>query len=266
MRRGIGFAVSLTATFALLPESAFAGAWTQPAGHGQVVVTATSSTASGAFDGSRDRQSIPRYNKFELQGLVEYGFTDRFTLMAAPGLQHIDIAGADGGNRTGLGYSEFGGRYAFAQSDSWVFSGQTLLRIPGTGDTANPAAIGYTDAEIDLRGLFGYSFTLGGKPAFVDLQLAQRFRLGDPPNELRADIALGWRAAPQWLLLAQSLNVFSEGAGGALFPSYDYHKLQLSAVYDLTAAWSLQAGGFTTFSGRNALQENGLLLGAWYKF
>ncbi|MEA2990587.1 MAG: hypothetical protein QOG83_3298, partial [Alphaproteobacteria bacterium] len=30
--------------------------------------------------------------------------------------------------------------------------------------------------------------------------------------------------------------------------------------------WAVQAGGFTTFSGRNALQENGLVVGAWYRF
>ena len=48
--------------------------------------------------------------------------------------------------------------------------------------------------------------------------------------------------------------------------SYNYHKLQLSVVYDLTPQWAIQAGAFTTFAGRNALQENGILLGTWYKF
>ena len=103
-------------------------------------------------------------------------------------------------------------------------------------------------------------------PAYVDVQLAQRFRSAGPPNEFRADFTLGMRPVPQWLLLAQSFNVFSEGAGGPFFPSYDYHKLQLGVAYDLTPQWSLMAAAFTTFSGRNALQEDGATIGAWYRF
>jgi len=133
-------------------------------------------------------------------------------------------------------------------------------------DQDNAAAVGYTNPEFDLRALYGYSFALGVWPAFIDLQLAQRFRTGSPPNEARFDATFGVRPAPQWLLLAQSFNVVSEGAGDPLFPSYGYYKFQLSAVYDLTPAWSVQLGGFTTYAGRNALQENGLVLGAWYKF
>jgi hypothetical protein len=102
--------------------------------------------------------------------------------------------------------------------------------------------------------------------AFVDFEAAQRFRTGAPPNEFRFDASLGVRVAPKWLLLAQSLNVMSEGSGGLLFPAYDYSKVQLSVVYSLTPAWSLQFGGFSTVSGRNALQENGLIAGVWYKF
>jgi hypothetical protein len=208
----------------------------------------------------------PRYGKFELQGLIEYGLTDRFTVIAAPGLQHVDIAAPTSAQRTGLGYAEFGGRYRVLTGDSWVFSAQTTVRIPGTADSANPAAIGYTGVETDIRGLLGYSFGIAGMPSFVDLQLAQRFRGGAPPDEFRADVTLGIRPAPKWLVLAQSFNVFSEGSGVPPFTSYDYQKFQLSAVYELTPWFALQAGVTTTYAGRNALQENGLVLGAWYKF
>lgn len=250
-----------------VPSPVWAGAWTMDEGNGQVIVTGTPSQADNAFDGSRSIGSTPRYRKFELQGLLEYGLSDRLTLMLAPGYQHIDIAAPSDANRSGLGYSDFGARFRFLQGDSWVFSGQTLMRVPGTAQTSNPAAVGYTDAELDMRALLGKSFTVGGVPAFIDLQVAQRFRFGDPPDEFRFDATFGIRTAPAWLLMAQSFNVISEGAGrNVLYPAYDYSKLQLSAVYSLTPAVSLQLGGFTTFSGRNALQENGLVTGVWYKF
>jgi protein XagA len=247
------------------PCAALAGAWTLPQGGGQAVVTATASTANRGFDGS-GLTPAPRYNKLELQGLLEYGLTDRFTIIAAPGLQHVDIAAPTDARRTGLGYTELGGRHQLLQARSWVFSGQAMVRLPGTNDISNPAAIGYTGTEVDIRGLAGYSFVLRDMPAFVDLQLAQRFRTGGSPNELRADATFGLTVAPQWLVMAQSFNVVSEGAGAFPFASYDYYKLQLSAVHALTQSWSLQFGGFTTYAGRNALQENGVIVGTWYRF
>jgi hypothetical protein len=247
-----------------LPSEVLAGAWTLPAGEGQAVVTGALSSADQAFDASRVVQPVPRYDKAELEGLIEYGVTDRLTGILAPSLQHVHIADPSA-QRTGLGYTELGGRYQILKGDAWVFSGQTTLRVPGTFERTNPAAIGYTDPQVDVRALFGYAFPVGPWPAFVDLQMAQRFRIGDAPNELRGDVTFGLRVAPRWLLLAQSFSTISEG-GGPTFPSYDYHKLQLSAVYNATAALSLQLGAFTTYAGRNALRENGVITGLWYRF
>lgn len=248
------------------PEMAAAGAWTMEADRGQAIVTGTMSQTDSVFDNSRDRQAAPRYRKFELQGLLEYGATDWLTLIWTPALQHVDIASPNAASRTGLGYSDFGSRFRLLQGGSWVLSGQTTVRVPGTFERSNPAAIGYTNPEYDMRALFGYGFTAGAWPTFIDLQAAQRFRTGEPPNEFRLDATFGIRPAPNWLLLAQSFNVISQGSGSVLFPAYDYSKLQFSLVYDMTPAWSLQLGAFTTFSGRNALQENGVILGSWLKF
>jgi protein XagA len=243
-----------------------AGAWTLDEGHGQVVVTATASAATESFDHTRKLVATPRYSKFEFQGLFEYGVRDWFTAILSPGFQHVDIAAPVDARRTGLGYTEFGGRYRIMYGDNWVFSAQATARIPGTFDAANPAAIGYNGMEQDFRLLYGYSFSIGSMPAYIDVQLAQRMRSGDPPNEVRADFTVGVRPQPQWLVLAQLFNVVSEGASPPIYPSYDYSKFQLSVIYDLSKTWSLQAGGFTTYHGRNALQENGGLAGVWYRF
>ncbi len=86
--------------------------------------------------------------------------------MLAPSLQHVDIAAPFEATRTGLGYTEFGARVRLGGGDSWVLSAQTTVRVPGTFDKNNPAAIGYTDPEVDVRALFGYGFTAGAWPAF----------------------------------------------------------------------------------------------------
>jgi hypothetical protein len=245
---------------------AFAGAWTLPAGKGQAAVIGTWTHADRAFNGSGASVAAPTTNKYELQGLLEYGVNDRFTVMLSPSLQHLDIGAPVNANRTGLGFFDLGGRYRLFQGPDWVVSTQATLRIPGVFEPINPAAIGYSDPEVDIRALFGYGTSIGGMPAFFDLQLAQRFRMGSAPHEFRADVSFGVTPVPRWVVLAQSFNVFAEGNNPPVFPRYSYHKLQLSIVHDLTPAWSIQLGGFTTVAGRNALRENGLLLGTWYRF
>jgi hypothetical protein len=245
---------------------AFAGAWTLDEGTGGLYFTGTAMQASRAFTTGSSLQPIPHYNKDEAQALIEYGVTNWFTAMFAPSLQHVDIGQPFGGERSGLGYTDIGGRARIWSDESWVVSGQVTFRVPGTFEHTNTAAIGYTDPEVDIRGLAGLSFKAGTMPAFIDLEMAQRIRIGGPPSEFRTDLTFGIRPIERWLFLAQSFNVTSEGAGTWGFGSFGYYKFQLSAVYDLTTALSLQLGGYSTYWGRNALQENGLVVGAWYKF
>jgi hypothetical protein len=266
MSSRVGLARVLAIGLMTSPGTAFAGAWMVETGQGLAITSLTPSQARKVFDAQGDLQSAPRYSKTELETLFEYGVSNWFTAMLAPSLQHVGIAAPVDARRTGLGYTGVGGRLLLLQKDSWVLSAQTTLRVPGTFDKSNFAAIGYTDPEVDVRGLLGYGFEVGGWPTFIDVQLAQRFRLGGPPDEFRADVTLGTRPLERWLLLLQSFNVISEGAGTLGFSSYAYHKFQVSAVYAVTPALSLQVGGFTTYAGHNALQENGIVLSGWYKF
>jgi hypothetical protein len=259
--------VSIGVRFCLLflPSAAIAGAWTLPEGSGLAIVTLSGSAANRSFGGA-GAASTPRYGKLELQGLLEYGVTDRLTFILAPSLQYITIGAPVGAHRTGLGHTEIGGRYQVVRKDTWVLSAQATARIPGTRDPSNPAAIGYTDFESDLRLLFGRNFRFGALPAFIDLQLAQRLFEGGGPHEFRADFTFGVQPAARWMLLAQSFNVISEGAGRPQLPSYEQYKFQLSGVYAVTPRLAIQAGGFATYAGRNTLQENGGLVGLWYRF
>ncbi len=262
LKRGVWFVFGLLC----VPSVAWAGAWTLPEGTGQWFTTLTGTTSTSYFTDS-GLASTPRYSKQELGVLVEYGLTDRLTAIFDPGLQNIDIAPPTNAERFGLNYTEFGARYGFFESQDWVVSGQTTLRIPGTTDVSNPAAIGYTDVEADFRALLGHNFKAGDMPAFFDLEVAERWRTDGYPSEFRFDGTLGVKVYPRWMLLLQSFNVISEGSGISIFgDSYEYYKVQLSALYTLTDTWWLQFGGVSTYAGRNALQENGVIVGVWHQF
>lgn len=269
-------ALNLTAILGLvlLPAAvttggeARAGAWTLEGGRGQAIAQSAAVHSSSEFGPSSHLYDSRPYDKVEVTLVLEYGLTDWLTLIAAPQFLSVALGGADPSSYDGLGYTDVGGRVRLWQQENMVVSAQVVGRFSGTGGAQSAAAVGYEDPELDLRLLAGLSFTLWDRPAYLDAQLAQRMRFGDPPDELHLDLTLGVRLAERWQALAQSFNVVSEGAGeGPYFDaSYAYYKLQLGAAYDWSAAMTLQASVVTTWLARNAPLENGLVFSALYRF
>ncbi|OYX08023.1 MAG: hypothetical protein B7Z15_15450 [Rhizobiales bacterium 32-66-8] len=248
-------------------QEVHAGAWTQRESEGSVYLQAIATRADHGFDGTSSLFASQRYDKLNGQLFLEYGASDWLTLLFAPELLAIDIGAPTDASYSGFGYTDFGGRLRLGEGTDWVFSLQVLGRAPGAKPDAGPAAIGYLEGEADLRLLGGLSFLLWGLPAFLDVEVAQRLRFGAPPDEWRFDATLGVRVAPQWMLLLQSFNVVSEGAGTWPFiQSYEYYKVQAGAMLDLTPQMSVSLSLVSTYFARNALQENGVVLGVLYRY
>jgi hypothetical protein len=245
---------------------ALAGAWTLPQGEAEVIVASTFTSGDRLFDARGRLVPVSDYRKFELTAYGQFGITDWATAIVAPSLRAVSVDQPYGGDHQGLGYSEFGGRLRLARSDASSISVQATARLPGALDKNNPAEIGNTDPEFDARLLLGYSFELGEWDLFIDLQSAYRVRAGPPPDEFRADLTIGVRPADRWLLLGQSFNVVSTGAGSGIFRATRYHKLQGSVVYELTPDWAVQFGLIATVAGENALRERGMIVGVWRRF
>lgn len=250
----------------LAASPVLAGAWTQREGGGQVILGGTFTGSDRTYDGGASTHRTPDYDKAEVNLLMEYGVTDWFTAIVQPQYQSVEIGAPTNADRSGLGYTDVGGRMRLWSNEDSVFSVQAVGRIPGTDDERNAAAVGYTDPEADLRLLYGHAFKSGAWDSFVDAQLAFRPRFDDPPNEIRADFTYGTRPVKNFMILAQSLNVFSDGTARAPFEDGYYSKLQLSGVWDFAEKWSVQLGVVGTVLGDNALQERGVVTGLWYRF
>ncbi len=247
---------------------AIAGAWTLPQGGADLWLQTSIAGASSAFGPGYALQAGGSYHKVEQNVLLEYGAADGLTAIFGTQFLAVTVTGATPAQYAGPGYSDFGARLRLGQGEDWVVSVQVVGRAPGAGGSSSRAAVGYTDWEADLRLLAGRSFQLWGLDAFVDLQVAQRERFGPPPSEVRVDATLGVEVMPGWLVLAQSFNVMSEGAGdGPDFDlSYDYYKAQAGVLVTVDARLTLEAAAFTTYLARNFPQENGLVLAARYRF
>lgn len=249
----------------VVASPAYASAWTQPEGTGQVIVTTINTTSHKGYDGNGDSRDIPDYDKSEVYALAEYGVTDDLTLMATPSFSDVHTEGP-GGDTSGLGYTEFGARYRLDRTDNAVFSVQGTVRLRGERRHDTLGQVSAEGNEYDVRLLGGTSFVLAGMNGFVDVQGGYRLRDRAPPNEFHFDATLGIRPAKSLLLMAQSFNTISDGVGSGGFPKYRYSNVYVSGVVDVTSSISLQVGGIGTVSGQNALRERGFMAGVWFRW
>lgn len=258
--------VVFAAILAGASSPAQAGAWTQEEGTGQAIVTGLYSEADAAFDHDGHAATRPEFEKGAVAILVEYGLTDSFTLLGE-GEFGAEREGDLPFARPALSHVGIGGRLRLYEADGFVASGQISARVEDAFGAADAAVdtFGWDAPQIEARALAGYGFTLGDYPAFVDAQAAYRYRVGDGADEVKLDLTFGIRPWSNILLLAQGFATFSAG-GGEDVETYAYHKAQLSVVYDVNEQWSVQAGGFATLAGTNAIKERGLITALWYSF
>lgn len=263
MKKGWQGKAALLGTCLWIAPTCHAGAWTQPKGHGQVIATTAFSTASRAFNDQSEDILDVEYQKIESSLYFEHGLTDRLTLVARPSLQDIELTDS-GGEQSyqGLGPSEIGLQWQLKKSDHGQFSLRAGVKLGSDGENIPDAPIGEGRSDYELRALWGHGFSLSERSAFIEGQLAYRFRSGGAPDEQRFDFTSGLELTPRLQLLGQSFYI---KADGAQFPLRDYEslKLQGSAVVRLSNGQSVQLGGFQTVIGRDIIKESGVFAALW---
>ncbi len=120
------------------------------------------------------------------------------------------------------------------------------------------------ECEVRVRGL--QSRAVGEESGFGDGEASYRLGDGGTPNEVLAGGTGGYRPEAGFLLMVQSLNTISDGAGQGIFDEYRYHNMQVSGVLTVSQSVSLQAGLVGTIAGENALRERGFFGGLWVSF
>ena len=243
----------------LTTSHALAGAWPQEAGKTQTITTVTVSRATDEFDGNGNSHGTSRFRKESVELYGEFGIDDETTLITKIEVSNLHPE-PPAKSASGFGNTEIGVRREIWHDDDQVFSLQASALLPGRSLLTSES----TDAE--LRALYGYTFPLFGYPSYIDAELAYRLRTNGYKDEIRPDLTLGVHASRNWLLLLQSLNVFSSGDGSNLAYQGRQHKLQLSAVRRLTDSVSFQFGGFSTVAGSRTPAERALIAAIWVNF
>jgi hypothetical protein len=116
--------------------------------------------------------------KIETFAYVEYGLTDRITLVGRGAVQQLfdRVQPAKKKRpppRTGIGGLEAGVRIGLFERGRWASSLQVMAGIPGSGENWNNEAFGARGGDVDLRVQIGRSI---GQSGFIEVATGMRLR------------------------------------------------------------------------------------------
>lgn len=241
--------------------AAHAGPWTQPRGHGQVILKYEDMHADRGFDPDGSLADLPAERRDTSLGVfAEYGLTDRLTLQLKGDWQSGEDAFVD---YDGRGPLEIGVTWQAWRDDRTAASLYAGYADGGEGRNAGYAAPGQGDRDWELRGSIGRSFSgWSGRWAptgsFVELQAARRMRQG-LPDEIRIDATAGAHFSDDWMVLAQAYGGQADDGGPR------WLSVEASVVRNL-GDWSLQAGWRQAVAGRETPESGGPVIALWRRF
>ncbi len=262
------------------PRWIHAGAWTQPAGQGQLIVNLTSTGISHEFNSSGNIQRFGddgRFRKLEFNPYFEYGLNASTTLLVNAFLPALQYANKYGSNRSfGLGDVETGVRRRLNSPDSLsAISAQFSILLPTYSADRNPAP-GNRQMDLEAGLLAGRGFVLCHRHSFVSVGTAFRYRNGPPADQLRTDATWGFDVNRRLTVMAQYFGITGMRNGapsGALSitnpnlrSDFDLYKGQLSLVASVTRNTRIQCGWMNAFAGRNTGHGQTVLIALWRTF
>ncbi|SDM56295.1 hypothetical protein [Maricaulis salignorans] len=228
-----------------------------------MITTTLFDRADLSFDDAGERRDDGYFYKDELALYLEYGLSDRFTLVSRAAWQTVERRrGPDFDSAQGFAATEIGLRGALYSSARQVVSLQAMAVLPGEGENISNQPLGDGGNAWEVRALWGANVADDG---FADAQLAYRQRDGVYSDEARLDLTLGWQPARRWHVLAQSFSVWSLDAARPGAPEFEQHKLQVSVGREFGAV-ECHLGATMTPSGRNTIEERALFVSVWRRF
>ncbi|MEJ6791057.1 hypothetical protein BrevBR_16055 [Brevundimonas sp. BR2-1] len=241
--------------------AAQAGPWTQPRGHGQVILKYEDMRADRGFDPDGSLADLPAERRDTSVGVfAEYGLTGRFTLQFKGDWQSGEDAFVD---YDGRGPLEIGVTWQAWRDDRTAASLYAGYADGGEGRNAGYAAPGQGDSDWEVRGSVGRSFdgwsgSWAPTGSFVEVQAARRMRQG-LPDEIRIDATAGAHFSDDWMVLAQAFGGQADDGGPR------WLSVEASVVRDL-GDWSLQAGWRQAVAGRETPESGGPVIALWRRF
>ncbi len=245
----------------------YAGAWPMEKGKGQSITTFTWQGGAKGFDRHGKARVDLSFQKYENAVFVEYGVTEKWTVVARPAVQNVRLRFDEVVDQAkGLGATELSMRRALPGWRQWVISAQAGAFIPGSVENGFDKPLGQSGLDWEVRALAGRPLKLADRPGFLDLQLAFRERSRGSGNEVRLDTTLGSQLSRRLQVHVQSNIVVGMPSSRPDIRTVDSLKAQASAVWFFKRKTGLQLSLSRTLLGRNVVRDSGLTLGFWQRF
>ena len=253
-----------------------AGAWGQQEGKFFLSMQAYFYSTDKYYDHEGNRHGRGgTFNKFEINPYMEYGITDRDTLVANLFLDVL-TDDASGSERTTWGPAdmELGLQHKFYQGRHGVMGIQALLIVPTGYDIDDDPRLGYGRFGGEVSLLYGKSFSFMERWGFVDLHLGIRDYFGYPSTQLRPALVAGYDVTQRWQVLAwmemhYGLDNGTEkpvGPNILIQPNYRLLKLSLGARYRINTCLSVVAAGYQHAWGEDTGCGGGAYASLWYSY
>jgi hypothetical protein len=229
------------------------------AGEGSVIATVRASYADDSFDRSGEKYNAPTFRKEDVDLYVTYGVSDETTLIGQARYVRLHPDNPSIGTR-GWDETLIGVQQHVWNDDTRVFSAQFSALLAGDSTLSS----GGTDWE--ARGLYGQSFELFDRQAYVDIELAYRWRANDFANQVKPEATIGVWAREDVLVMAQYFGTITTTDGAEHYFEGGQHKGQLSGMVRLSENLGLQFGAFATLDGRDTPAERGMFAALWFDY
>ncbi len=195
----------------LLGREAFAAAWTNGKGHGQIILTTSWFRTTQGYDRNGNLHRFGyggSFRKFNINPYIEYGVTNRTTLVlntTAPFLRYQDQFNAF--SSSGLGDMEVGVRQRLTSSSSrTVVAVQGTTSFPTYSENRNPTP-GNRQVDVEPRLLVGRGYQYESRSLFWNAETAFRLRTGAPADQVRLDGTIGANVNRRLMLMGQSFGI-----------------------------------------------------------
>lgn len=265
-------------------HEARAGAWTQTRGHGFYKLEGRYIHARRYFEPNGKIIDIPTLSDFAMSFYGEYGFRERFTVIAyVPFYKHLALnrqIGRDrgfvyfpGDSASGFADSDVGFRIGLKQSGATVVSGRVMLGLP-LGENEQKSGLLTGDGEFNqlLALELGHSFY--PLPLYFSGEVGFNNRTKGFSDELRYAAELGYTFWNRITLMMRMVGVASlkngednirGGMGGLYANNVSYLALGPSLFYQFNQRFGLTAGVDGATYGQSVLAAPSYSLGVYFK-
>lgn len=249
-------------------EPAFAGAWNQRAGEGQVISTSSWTKAGQIFDDDFNTVPLRGFTKTETRLYIEQGVTDWLTLVGNGGFQTLSFRDVDSRfDFEGLGDIELGLQIKTFAKEGIATSLRLSYILDSQLDNRAIDVLGGGD-QFELRGLIGQSDETLIGDVFYDAQLALRSERFNRVDAVQSALTLGYKPTARWLTMIQGYANFAndDEAEGFIVPEQFQLNVSLSLARQYKPGRYIQIGTGRTLFGRNIVQERSVFLGLWTEY